>query len=167
MYDEGFNEAAVLQLRGCDLLAEAHRRLKPTHGKELAAEIRGAMHARKAAQHATQTQAAPTPDYGTAEVPFGSFPPRDVVPGVCVFVDTAGVGKVVLESLQRLGVKARPLPKVALSEPPLRNAERIELQQWRSMFSRPDICGRTLDQLREAHDELQRRLETVRGAVLK
>ncbi len=159
MYDEGFNEATVLMLRGVDLLAEAYRRLKSTHGKELAAEIAGAMHARKA-----QTQAAPSPDYGATEKPFGSCFPRDVVPGVCVFVDTAGVGKVVLESLLRLGIPAEPLPKVS-PEPPLCRAERQELYQWRSKFSRPDICSREIASLRDANSRYAHKMAAIAKAM--
>ncbi len=185
MYDEGFLEGAAMVARDGDLLAEAYRRLTRGVGvgSMLAREVNEAYQEREkrrqAAVHDKQTQAAPSPDYGTAEKPFGSLDPSadsiDALadwipaeaPACCVFVDTAGIGKCVLEHLRGLGIRAQPLPKVTLSEPPLCRAERKELYQWRSMFSRPDICRRTLDQLREARDELRRRLETVRGAVLR
>ena len=100
MYDEGFNEAAVIAIRGGDLLQAAHSRLKSTHGQGLAAEIAQAHNTRRAAQcknpnkpcprdgdcpehgknREGQTQAAPSPDYGSKEQPFGSPRPVDLEP---------------------------------------------------------------------------------------
>ncbi len=232
MYDEGVKGAALIAARGGDVIGYAHKLLKPEDNDGCANEIRVANSTRVrqfngAGVREVQTQAAPSPDYGTKDTPFGKIPPpgfigceadkafwagsqekTDILSGKhCILGPScahsqANIPHRHIDSLedwlprdaQERAQRSEPdtrLSGVRLGDVHRRleaerrerraqeeiarlrceierneNAAHRELKQWRAMFSRPEICRRTLDQLREAHDGLQRRLEKVRSAIL-